>query len=533
MTTERPADMKWEWPSPSRYRRSIRSEFALYLGGLFLVLMVVTGGIVTRKMVATVTDNVIDQLLAQSRSYAAAASKQIIAADGPDALLLTDICKKLMADNPQCGWVGVADNSGTFLAHTDMRQVVAGSKLSFASSTQYLDRRRAGEFMQISDDSIIVAVPITEQGVTLGTLAMAASTRDIAGVRKSALTTVGLITIGMILVGIPLTMIVLRRRLKPLQLITDSLRSVDSGNLKFDPAVKSANEFGYLAETLRVMGGRLELARKQMVETERMTRDLEIAREIQANILPRHYPSGDAFEFAGSYRSAKEVGGDYYDFINIGGGKIGVVVADVSGKSLPGMLVMLLTRDLVIKHAPGCSRPTELLSTVNRDLRSEIRKGMFVTMFYGVLDPATGRFEFASAGHNPLIHVEAAGGSCRLIKTTGFPIGLMPPDRFDRRIQSGEISLSPGDWLIQYTDGINEARTSAEKEYGMDRLIAAVSRATKLSAGELTGVVLGDIDSFVSDSEQFDDMTLLALKWNGFGATDSRSRHEVSNAVCS
>ncbi|SYZ72069.1 putative Phosphoserine phosphatase [Candidatus Zixiibacteriota bacterium] len=515
MATEHKDHLFEDWPLPSKYDRSIRREFALYLGGLVLLLMIITGLVISNKMVVTVTDNVVDRILAQARSYAGAASKQMIAADGPDVLMLTDICKKLMADNPDCGWVGIADKQGRFLAHTDMKQVISSSRLTLTRSDAYSNRLRNGEVLQMTDDSIIMAVPITEQGVTLGTLGIGSSTRSIEAVRKSALMTMAIITVVMILIGVPLTMLILSNRLRPFQLITEALRKVDVGNIRFDIPVKTHNEFGYLAETLRVMGERLDRARKQMVETERMTRELEIAREIQLNILPKKYPSGRGFEFSGRYQSAKTVGGDYYDFIDIDDDRLALVVADVSGKSLPGMLVMLLTRDLVISHARRLADPARLLSAVNGELMPEIRKGMFVTMFYGILDKRSGRFQFASAGHNPLIYYRAAEGACRLIKTKGYPLGMMNTDQFDKRIESGEIILESGDWLVQYTDGINEAMNAAKAEYGMDNLVTSVAEAASLSAAELAGDVINKVVAFVGEAPQNDDMTLLAMKWNG------------------
>ncbi len=515
MTTEQNDGAPTEWPSPSKYNRSLRREFAFYLGGLVLLLMIFTGLIITNQLVTTVTDNIIDKILAQTRSYAGAASKQMIAADGPDVLMLTDICNKLMADNPDCGWVGIADKQGRYLAHTNMRLVIASSSLSLVGSDTYAGRLRNGEALQVADDSITVAVPIMEQGVTLGALAMSSSTRPITLVRKSALLTVALITLVMIIIGVPLTMVILRIRLKPLNLITESLRKVNVGNLRFDLPIKTFNEFGYLAETLQVMGKRLDHAQKQMVETERMTRELEIAREIQLNILPKKYPCGEGFQFAGKYRSALTVGGDYYDFIDIGPNRLAIVVADVSGKSLPGMLVMLLTRDLVITHAPHIADPAGLLSAVNRDLLSELRKGMFVTMFYGILDTGSGRFQFASAGHNPLIYYHSAENICRLIKTKGYPLGMMNADAFDKRIETGELLLNNGDCLIQYTDGINEAMDSSHSEYGMERLVSIASANAPLSATELTGAVMDHVSSFVGEAPQADDMTLLAMKWGG------------------
>jgi len=513
MTTEARANHSAPWPSVTKYTRSIRREFALYVGGLIVLLMLVSGLMVTNKLVATVTRNVVDKTVVQARSYAGAASKQVIAAHGPDALMLTDICKKLMGDNSDCGWAGIVDGSGRYLAHTDMRVVIGGSRFLSSQTSEYVEGLRKGEVLQVTEDSILIAVPIIEQSVVLGALVMASSKGQIAAVRQSALVTMALIALIMAAVGVPLTTIILRNRLKPLYLITESLRKVKIGHLTLDPPVKSNNEFGFLADTLRVMGTRLEEAQKQAVETDRMTHELEIAREIQSNILPKSYPAGRSYQFAGTYRSACTVGGDYYDFIDLGSGQLGIVIADVSGKSLPGMLVMLLTRDLVHRDARRSAGPAELLSAVNRELSQGMRKGTFVTMLYGILDTTTGQFNFASAGHSPLIQIESDSQRHRLIKTKGYPLGMISADQFDRRIESAQINLSAGDWLIMYTDGINEAMDTRNEEYGMERFLSIVNRSAALSASGLTRAVMENVNSFVGESPQADDITLLALKW--------------------
>lgn len=533
MPTDLLTQMAGEWPSPSQFRKSIRLEFAVYLGSIVLLLMLISGAIVTDRLVDTVTQHVVDKLLVQARSYASAAGKHIIAAEGPDALMLTDICRKLASENKELGWVGIASKDNTFLAHTDVRQVISGGSLHSALSPKVEPSIHDGESLIFDKDSIFVVVPVIDQGVLLGRLGLASSAREISMVQRSSIRTVALITALMILLGVPATMFVLSRRLKPLRIITDSLRKIDIHHVGFDIPVKSANEFGYLAETLRVMGARLGTAQKQMLENERMFRELEIAREIQSNILPKTFPSGASFQFAGVYKSAREVGGDYYDFLDLENGKLGFLVADVSGKSLPGMLVMLLTRDLVTRYARRCAEPADLLSRVNRELKPEIKRGMFVTMFYAVLDPSVGICRFASAGHNPLVHVSGGGNSCDLLKTKGFPLGMMEPSAFDHRIESGQIGLNPDDWLIQYTDGINEAMDSKKQEYGMDRFIQAIRQRTGLSANELAAGLLKHNAEFVGEAPPSDDITLVAMKWTGKSSDNVTNEQPECNYAAS
>jgi serine phosphatase RsbU (regulator of sigma subunit) len=515
MTHDKLVDQTDQWPRAEHFRTSIRMEFALYVGGVILLLMAVTGTIVTRQYVSSVTSGVVETLLAQTRSYASSAGKHIISADTPDVLMLSNLCTRLAADNGDIHWVGIADTRGRFLAHTDIKQVMSGQNMSAITSTQYAQSLRSNERLAIVGDSLTITIPIIEQGVSLGTLAVASSTRQITHARKTSIATVSAITAVMILLGIPVTMIVLNRKLRPFGLIVAALKTVRLDEPAFDIPITSRNEFGYLAETLRVMGGKLTAAQRQQIERERVARELEIAREIQANILPKDYPRAAQFQFGGAYRSAREVGGDYYDFLPLDDHQVGWLIADVSGKSLPGMLVMLLTRDIVRRLARPSMKPSQLLAAVNRELLPSIKKGMFVTMFYGILDWRTGHFTFASAGHNPLIKVDAAAATVRLIKTKGFPLGMAGSDMFDKRIEDGALLLSPGDWLIQYTDGITEAQDVDKREFGMERFLDAVQTLQGQHAEDLVRGVLERHEAFVGAAAQYDDITLLAMRWGG------------------
>jgi sigma-B regulation protein RsbU (phosphoserine phosphatase) len=261
------------------------------------------------------------------------------------------------------------------------------------------------------------------------------------------------------------------------------------------------------------MGEQVSQAQRETIEHERMAKELEIAREIQTKILPKSFPTGNNIESFGFYESAKQVGGDYYDFIEFDSQRFGFLVADVSGKSLPGMLVMLLTRDLVRQAATHTTDPAGLLKQVNRELRPNIRRGMFVTIFLGVLDRVTGRFDFASAGHNPLLRTSAADTTVSQYKPDGFPLGLMAPEQFDKQIKGETISLAPGDTLIQYTDGINEAQNTTQDEYGMERFIAVLERLHPKSTKDLVESAMAEHRSFVGSADQYDDITFVAVKW--------------------
>ena len=531
MSHKSDSDPAHGWPKQEQFRRSIRLEFSLYVSAAILGLMLVTGYLTTSQYVKTVTDHVVDRLLVQSRSFASSASKHIIGVERPDDLMLTSICSKFATDNPDVYWVGIVDASNVFLAHTDIREVVAGSRLKIDAVMDYRRLLREGELLAFVGDTITLAIPIKENGVLLGRLALGASSKQIAEARNHSITAIASVTAIMLLIGIPLTMVVVNRKLRPISIISRQLQQMDLEQLTIDLPIRTRNEFGYLAETLRYMTARVRESKEQALENERVTRELEIAREIQASILPLQFPRSQCFESAGAYISAKQVGGDYYDFIDLDDRHLGILIADVSGKSLPGMLVMLLTRDIVKNTARSTSDPAELLKRVNSELVPNIRKGMFVTMAFASLDTTTGEFAFACAGHNPLIWLSRRTGKAELVKTNGYPLGLMPPELFNRRLERRQIMLEAGDVLVQYTDGVNEARSRDGQEYGLDRIVESVTSNRNLPPAELVERTMQAQKAFVGAEPQFDDITLIVLKWCGRSANVKRDLAlETSNA---
>jgi sigma-B regulation protein RsbU (phosphoserine phosphatase) len=371
-----------------------------------------------------------------------------------------------------------------------------------------------------------ITIPIQEGAVGLGNLAMASSLDAMREARNRNIETVVVITALFMLVGVPLTILRLRQKLRPISDIASQLKQLNLDTLTTRITHRGNNEIGYLAETLRVMGTKLSQAQSEHLEKERVAQELQIARDIQARILPHEYPSAERFSFAGTYRSAREVGGDYYDFIQLDDCHLAFIIADVSGKSLPAMLVMLLTRDIVKRYSHTIHEPVDLLSAVNRDLYSNIRPGMFVTMVYGLLNTQTGQCRTASAGHNSVIKVDGRTCKCHRIKTKGFPLGLVDADTFDKRIEAGEFQLKPADWLVLYTDGINEAKNEAGEQFGMDRLLTQISVNQSKTPEEMVTHSMEKLDQFVGDATPYDDLTLMVMKWhdNQTGITSTSFR---------
>jgi serine phosphatase RsbU (regulator of sigma subunit) len=176
--------------------------------------------------------------------------------------------------------------------------------------------------------------------------------------------------------------------------------------------------------------------------------------------------------------------------------------------------------------ARSFEEPADLLAAVNTEVLTNIKSGMFVTMFFGILDTQSGLFRFASAGHNPLLLLRAERSEPDLIKTKGFPLGMVGREAYERRIENGQLELAPGDWVVLYTDGINEAQNTEGEEFGMERFLDLVLKKRGLASRDLITEVLKGHSAFVGDAPQFDDITLIAVKWSG-KAADIQTRRLV------
>ena len=254
-----------------------------------------------------------------------------------------------------------------------------------------------------------------------------------------------------------------------------------------------------------------QLVREQEAEVrarERIEQELEVARLIQQNFLPTELPDLPGWQVAAYYRPARAVGGDFYDFIELPDGKVGLVVGDVTDKGVPAAMVMAATRSVLRASAQRAFHPGEVLEQVNELLVPDIPAKMFVTCLYGVLDPETGTLRFANAGHNlPLVRTD--GGSVEL-RATGMPLGLMTGMDYEEK----EATLAPGESILLYSDGITEAHNPTREMFGGPRLAAIV--AEQPADTRLIDRLLGELDAFTGPGwEQEDDITVVALRRTG------------------
>jgi len=276
-----------------------------------------------------------------------------------------------------------------------------------------------------------------------------------------------------------------------------------------DPRAFGPEEARYLEVLAQQVSVAVEGARLygQSLERQRLAQELAVAREIQSSFLPRSAPTVAGWSIAGRWRAAKQVGGDFYDFIPLSGGRWGLVIADVADKGVPAALFMAFSRTLIRAVMPDSAGPAEALSRVNALIRSDAMADLFVTALCAVWDPRTGQFWMANAGHaEPLLcrferHVST-------VHLAGAALGVV------ERIAPEQLCLllKTGDVLLLYTDGLTDALNADGEAFGLVRLQAALAEAQGLDAGQIASAILAAVDAFTGEEPPFDDQALIVIK---------------------
>ncbi len=247
-------------------------------------------------------------------------------------------------------------------------------------------------------------------------------------------------------------------------------------------------------------------------ERERLKAEFDVARRAQQQMLPDALPNVPGVDIAAICQPSKEVGGDLYEFLPLSDGRLGVVVADVSGKGVPASLYMTLTKGLLNSVIEEKTDPGEILREVNRHLYEVCRRKVFVTLFLGVIDPIARTLAYARAGHNPTVLWQAGQQTARLLKSSGMGLGLNGGKIFDTSLKVETIQLAPNDKLLFYSDGITEAMNSGNEEYGEERLLDLARKTGGLAAEATRDAVIADVQQFLGPIPPQDDQTLVVVR---------------------
>jgi serine phosphatase RsbU (regulator of sigma subunit) len=291
-------------------------------------------------------------------------------------------------------------------------------------------------------------------------------------------------------------------------------RQIAKGDYDIQIDIPNEDELGDLAVSFNEMAAAVKKGQEEAIERERLERELETAREIQEKLLPHEMPVVSGFEITGTSLPSQQVGGDYFDFLDIGDGQLGVAIADVSGKGIPAALLMANLQASLHAQIFQPGKVAEVAYRINNLLYRSTDTHMFVTFFYGILDRQRSLFTSTNAGHNqPLLF--RRDGRIERLGEGGLILGFQPDVHYDQQT----VAIRPGEVIVLYTDGITEAADPAsemvaEDLYGVERLVDIIQANLKNSAREIQSAILEAISEHTHNAPQYDDITLVVIKRN-------------------
>ena len=292
-----------------------------------------------------------------------------------------------------------------------------------------------------------------------------------------------------------------------LQRINDTLGRITQGDLNVTVDVRSSQEFSSLSDDIN---STVSTLKRYIAEAAaRIDKELEYAKQIQLSALPTNFPEGEEYKIYAQMIAAKEVGGDFYDFYKLNDKTVAFLAADVSGKGIPAAMFMMTAKTIIKDLAESGMAVNEIFTKANEKLCENNESGMFVTAWMGILDLESGKLQFANAGHNPPL-IKRADGSFEYLKTrAGFVLAGMEGVRY----RVGELTLGPGDRVFLYTDGVTEATDAHNQLYGEDRLLSFMNGNAAMTADALLPALKENIDEFVGEAPQFDDITMVMFDY--------------------
>lgn len=367
-----------------------------------------------------------------------------------------------------------------------------------------------------------VAFPVEfragEKRVRIGAVYVGLSQQSIHEAARKATGKAVLAVLVFVLAGLGTGAALVTVAARPVSVLVEGARKIGRGEFGHLVDVPGNDELAELADAMNAMAASLESDAEGRAARERLQQELELARNIQESLIPRQRPDVSGFSFGMHYRPAREVGGDYFDFLSLPNGVIGIVMADVSGKGLPAALVMTAVRSALRAAAAFEGSPDRLLARLNRLFYGDLQPGMFVAAWIGALDPSRAVLRHATAGSGnvPLLHFRATEGRVFSVTPASpcFPLGLGAPSSFEQRVRVEELPLASGDALVLCTDGVSEAMNTDARPYGTERLIAAIAKRASSRAEDLVKALADDVAAYTAGAEPSDDLAIVALRVN-------------------
>jgi len=363
-------------------------------------------------------------------------------------------------------------------------------------------------------DVFEIAMPVRVGTAKIGEAHIAVSQQVIREAAAQAGRGIALVTLVIMGLGLAGVLTLVSLIIGSLGNVTLDIEAIGDGDLERSIATGRRDEIGRIAQAVKTMAEKLLIARAELVEKERMRKEMQIAREIQQALLPRRVPVFPGYAIDAYYLAAMEVGGDFYDFIRIDDNRFGVVIADVSGKGVAGSLVMAMTRSLMKIIATKTPSPHRTMTVLNESLTDDIPEGMFITLFYAVCDRKASTITYCSAGHNPVYLYDRAARRLEKLNPDGPPLGItvFAAGEFSDHLKEETHPLPPGSLLFFYTDGVTEAMDRERRQFGEERLEKLIVQHGVHAPDKFKNVLKGEIENFTGNEPQSDDITFVIVQ---------------------
>jgi serine phosphatase RsbU (regulator of sigma subunit) len=413
--------------------------------------------------------------------------------------------------DPSISSIIVVDDEGVIKGRQDNQQPASGKVETWDSGGDDRPDAVESEKLREWENSFEAVVPVMHRDERIGTVFVRYSKDEITLAVDSINTRLMRLGLIAIFVGAFVSLALASHIVSPVSALTRSVEAFGRGKLDSRIEVHSIREIQTLANAFNEMARRIRSDRKGLIEKKRMEKELEIAHEIQGTLLPSSLPHLVNYEMDVYYHPASQVGGDYFDLIPLDDKHLFIVVGDVAGKGVPGLVIMAMVRVIVRALAFQRERPADLLRHLNILLKKDMRKNIFVTLFCGLLDAERGVLDFASAAHMPLLVYHGRDRTVQMLNTKTKPLGLFSDGEFSKNLEEKRVRLQPGDLFMQYTDGLNEMKNMAADEFGIERVMQLAVDEAAGGARHFIGQVKRHLSVFRGDEPQSDDLTLLAV----------------------
>lgn len=486
---------------------SILAKFSLVVLGLLLLSTGAATFLGIQSQRAALQVEAIERGRSIARNLASASADAMASGD---PLTLVNLAVDAHEQNKRVVFVALVDKQGRVVGHSERQALGKPLQREDVSPLPALGPD-VDEFNSQGERLWGIRAEVVPKGFKepVGTAYVAISQSAVlASIRQAAIKQ-GAVAALLLLLGAGLSVVLVRLLVKPLRELSEAARKVGTGDFEVRIPVPSRDEVGQLIEHFNTMTANLDKAQQERLEKERMQGELNVARNIQANLLPTQVPDLKGWQIAYHCTPAKELGGDFYDwFLLEGGKKLGLVIADVSGKGVPAALHMANLRNLTRFAARSNEGPVITLKRVNEHAFPDLKGESFVTMLYIEIDLKTRKGMMVSAGHEPALIVR--NGVVEAIKAKGMPIGVAEPEDFDFIVKGTEFQLQTGDQFVIYTDGVTEAMNANEDQFGREALDEAIRGQSEPQAtlDHLISAVRNHAQGF----EQSDDLTALVIR---------------------